>query len=242
MNDNKHVQLPNGLIKVSDMKPKDLLVYLALKTFEDWNTHIAFPSHDRVAKLCSCARNTVSSSIDRLVASGFLSKVKKGNINGYKFEKYEHFECFSLEFLNNPDLSFQEKAYLVALQQFMIKDNGVGKITDNISVLSNKVHLSPSSIIRCDNSLIKRGFMAMVDLHVKDAETGCLKKEKMYDLIKLGQAIVFKLQELENTVNANYKELKEKYDILEKNYNLLKETIFKMQSQREKDNEINIQL
>ena len=111
MKNKKHVQLPNGLIKTDSIVPKDLLVYLAIKRFEDWETHTAYPSLKEIAKVCGCTEKTVSESIKRLVATDYLEveKYKKGK--KYFFKKYKGFEAFALELLDRDDLSFTEKQY-----------------------------------------------------------------------------------------------------------------------------------
>lgn len=213
----QHLQLPNELIKVETIAPKDLVVYLALKSFENWNTHTAFPSLEKVAKLCSCTSKTVSTSIKRLEASDFLEVKKQGRGKLYVFKKYENFECFSLDFLKNENLTFQEKAYLVAQQQFLIKDNGLGKTTYSSYEMSDKIHMPPSTIRKCDNSLIAKNYLTIVPTNVKDKETGLLKREKIFDLEKFGQAVVFVLQNHEDSIES----LKEDVEDLKKTVKLL---------------------
>ena len=221
----KHIQLPNNLIKVEAITPKDLLVYLTIKTYENWETHEAFPSMETIANDLGCDKRTVSASIKRLETSEFLSIKKSGRRNIYTFKKYLHFEPFSLEFLKNPDLTLTEKAYLVAQQQFMIKDHGDGKIIDNIIETSNKIAMSPSTIRRCDKSLEAKKYLDIKTTNYRDSETGLLKTEKIYHLDKFGQAVVFVLQNHEDRINsveqkvselsqkmANYDKYKKFYD------------------------------
>lgn len=198
----KHIQLPNNLIKVETITPKDLLVYLTIKTYENWETHEAFPSMETIAQDLGCDKRTVSASIKRLEKSEFLSIKKKGRGNVYTFKKYLHFEPFSLEFLKNPDLTITEKAYLVAQQQFMIKEDGVGKITDNILETSSKIAMSPNTIRRCDKSLEAKKYLDIKTTKHRDPETGLLQTEKIYHLDKFGQAVVFVLQNHEDRLSS----------------------------------------
>jgi len=205
----KHLQLPNELIQTEIISPKDLVVYLALKHFENWETHTTFVGLEKVAELCSCTSKTVSASIKRLEQSGFLNIQKSGRSKQYTFKKYKDFECFSLEFLNNPKLTFTEKAYLAAQQQFLIKENGFGKTTYSSYEMSDKIHMSPSVIQRCDKSLKLKNYLTILNTKKKDPETGLFKKEKIFDFEKFGQAVVFVLQNHDESIETLKKDVKD---------------------------------
>ncbi len=226
MNDKKHVQLPNGLIKIDSIIPKDLLIYLAIKRFEDWDTHTAYPSLKEVSKLCGCTEKTVAESIKRLVASDYLKVEKYKRGKKYTFKKYKNFEAFSLEFLDREDLSFTEKQYLAAQQQFLIKEDHLGKTTYSSYEMSSKINMSPSTIQRCDRSLMAKEYLTIVSTNIRDSETGLLKKEKIFNLEKFGQAVVFVLQNHEMSIQELKEEnqsLKKNQDIMLRELNLLKQ-------------------
>lgn len=226
MNDKKHVQLPNGLIKIDSIIPKDLLIYLAIKRFEDWDTHTAYPSLKEVSKLCGCTEKTVAESIKRLVASDYLKVEKYKRGKKYTFKKYKNFEAFSLEFLDREDLSFTEKQYLAAQQQFLIKEDHLGKTTYSSYEMSSKINMSPSTIQRCDRSLMAKKYLTIVSTNIRDSETGLLKKEKIFNLEKFGQAVVFVLQNHEMSIQELKEEnqsLKKNQDIMLRELNLLKQ-------------------
>ena len=226
MNDKKHVQLPNGLIKIDSIIPKDLLIYLAIKRFEDWDTHTAYPSLKEVSKLCGCTEKTVAESIKRLVASDYLKVEKYKRGKKYTFKKYKNFEAFSLEFLDRKDLSFTEKQYLAAQQQFLIKEDHLGKTTYSSYEMSSKINMSPSTIQRCDRSLMAKEYLTIVSTNIRDSETGLLKKEKIFNLEKFGQAVVFVLQNHEMSIQELKEEnqsLKKNQDIMLRELNLLKQ-------------------
>lgn len=226
MNDKKHVQLPNGLIKIDSIIPKDLLIYLAIKRFEDWDTHTAYPSLKEVSKLCGCTEKTVAESIKRLVTSDYLKVEKYKRGKKYTFKKYKNFEAFSLEFLDREDLSFTEKQYLAAQQQFLIKEDHLGKTTYSSYEMSSKINMSPSTIQRCDRSLMAKEYLTIVSTNIRDSETGLLKKEKIFNLEKFGQAVVFVLQNHEMSIQELKEEnqsLKKNQDIMLRELNLLKQ-------------------
>lgn len=61
-------------------------------------------------------------SIEVLVENKYISIRKEGRKNVYKFNPYKNFEPFSDEFLESDKLETNEKAYMIAAQQFLIKD------------------------------------------------------------------------------------------------------------------------
>lgn len=213
-----HFRLPNELINQDSISPKDLLVYLALMRFENWDTHTARPSMATVAQLCSSTRQTIAESIKRLIKTDYLEvqNLKKGKL--YTFKKpTKNFEMFSLDFLDNKNLSFTEKAYLVAQQQYLIKSDHVGKTTYSSYEMSDKINMSPSAIQRCDKSLQAKEYLTIVPTKVKDSNTGLLKNEKIFNLERFGQAVVFVLKNHEDSIQ----ELKQENESLRKNQDIM---------------------
>lgn len=218
----RHVQLPNDLIKVIGIKPKDLLIYLTIKSFENKETHEAYPTKETVATICRCDVKTVASSISRLVESEFISVRKVSRANVYTFKPYDNFECFSHEFIYM-DMKFQVKAYLVAMQQYMIKKHGVGTSTFSIEEISDKLHTPIRSINRYERELMDDGFMTKLQTRFIDPETGCIKKERIYELLKFFQAIVFKIKEHEKRIQKLEENQEEKTEEENKDSFMLRE-------------------
>lgn len=217
MEEKKHLQLPNELIKTDSILPKDLLVYLAIKRFEDWDTHTAYPSLQSIAKACGCTIKTVSTAIKRLISTGYLEVENRSKGKKYTFKKYKNFEAFSLDFLDNENLSFTEKAYLAAQQQYLIKTDNIGKTTYSSYEMGEKINVAPSTIRRCDKSLQAKEYLTIVPTKAKDTNTGILKNEKIFNLEKFGQAIVFVLKNHEDSIQ----ELKEENESLRKNQDII---------------------
>lgn len=69
--------------------------------------------------------------------------------------------------------------------QFLQKDNGT---TYSSYEMSN--NMPPSTIRKCDKSLIAKNYLTIVQTKIKDEETGLLKREKIFDLEKFGQVFV----------------------------------------------------
>ena len=96
----------------------------------------------------------------------------------------------------------------------MYKDNNDGKISMSLNELSDLINMPESTISRCNKNLQDKGYLTV--FQAKDSETGCLKKEKVYPLDKLGQTVVFLLKEHNNQNTEDIDSLKK--DILKSNY------------------------
>ena len=197
--------LPNDMTKHDAIKPSDVLVYLYLK-MHDNPEHRCFPSLKVLSKESGAAINTIRTSISNLVKNDYIKIVTKGRKHFYYFSDIKKFEMFSEEFLMNKDISFREKAYIAASQQYMFKDiENYGKMSYSRKELSNILNVSEDSIYRCDNTLKNKGYLLELDMGIKDLGTGCSEKEKLFKLKKVGQAFLWKLKEHDDSIN----ELKE---------------------------------
>ena len=199
----QHVQLPSSKINTNILAPSDLLVYLTIKRYMNNETKEAFPSLSTISKVCGASINTIRNSIENLKKASYIKVMKKGRSNIYKFLKYDSFEPFSYEFLDKKDLTFTEKAYLVAAQQYMIKDNGEGKISIPNTKLALKINLPESTIRKCNTSLEKKEYLTIINTKLKNKETGIKIKEKVFHLNELEQAVVFALQNHEDRIQDN---------------------------------------
>lgn len=135
----------------------------------------------------------------------------------YVFNNEKSFEPFSYEFLDRTDLSKSEKLQILCTQQYMFKDNGIGKISYSDRELSKLTGLSREVIAMNNNLLMNKGYMTQIALHTNDKETGIINKETIYHLNELGQAIVFAIQNHEKRIEENSKQI----ESTQKDVNLL---------------------
>ena len=216
-NEKQHIQLPNNM---SDkLSPKDLLIYLYIKSYANGETWEAFPSLETLHQDSGAAINTIRNCIKNLVDAGKIEIRREGRKNIYKFLNFnDGFEPFSYNFLNKKDLTFSEKAQLVASQQHLFKDPKTGNGTTNYSTrqLAEIINMPESTVRKNLNSLINKGYVEIKE--IKDEYTGLVTKQKVYHLTKLEQAIVFILKNHEDRLNTHEEELnnqKEKLEQLE---------------------------
>lgn len=213
MKENKqHVQLPITAEK-SDLRPKDQLIYLSIKRFMNKDTHQAFPSLEKLKQVSGASIPTIRDSIQKLVDTNYITVTRDGRKNIYTFNMYKNFEPFSYEFLDNNTLSFNEKSYIVATQQYMFKEEeGIGKIGYSNRKLADLISMSESSIKRCNASLKDKELLTY-DIQ-KDGTS-----VKVYHLDKMLQNIIWVLANHEKRISDIEKEnaeLKSKFEELEK--------------------------
>ena len=85
----------------------------------------------------------------------------------------------------------------------MFKEDGFGKTTFTNKELAKKINMSESSVSRCNKSLEKKEYLAIIETDTKDLETGLRIKEKIFYLNELGQAVIFALKNHEERINEH---------------------------------------
>lgn len=102
----------------------------------------------------------------------------------------------------------------------MYKNEGIGKISFSDRQLCEITGLNWRTLNKNTKSLMEKNYVNQVSLQIRDKETGCFKKETIYNLNSLGQAIVFAFQNHEARIQQNedsIQELQEKIKRLEEN-------------------------
>lgn len=221
----RHVQLPNSMCE-EGLRPEHLLVYLSIKRFMD-SDYKAYPSLRRISELSGLGINKIKVLIGELEKKDYFAVERCGRGSVYHFNKYKAFEPFSYDFLDNKNLSGSEKAYIVAIQQYMYKEEeGIGKVGYSNRQLARKINVSEHAIRKYDKALEAKGYLAKI------------AGGKEFNLAKIGQMIVWVLKNhedriTENTENIN--EIKEDNKKIKENYRkamdeieMLKEEIRKL--------------
>lgn len=205
----QHTQLPNKMAE-NEVSPKDQLIYLGIKSFMNNETRSCFPSLQTIADKIGVSIPTIRKSIDVLSEKGYIKVEKKGRGQIYYFNDIKKFEPFSSEFLENNDISFTTKAYLVASQQHMYKDvEGYGKVSYSNAELSKQINMSETTIRRCNQELERKDYLTIIKNECRDLETGCKSDTKIFDLNKLGQAIIWVLKNHEDRINNHEERITE---------------------------------
>lgn len=207
-NNNQYVIYPHEGIEDLNLglTPQDKLIYLAIRRYINQDTMTSYPSYATITKDVGAAANTIKKCVQNLIREGYLETYKEGRKIVYKFNNKKQFEPFSYDFLDNPNLSFTEKSYIVASQQYMFKDGEEGKIEFTNKELSHLIKMSEATISRCNHSLEKKGYLQ-----------GASEITKRFQLRELDQLFIWK-----------FKEQDEKLQKHEDEINLLKNEIIRL--------------
>ena len=223
----QHVQVPDP-DEYKGLKPTDKLVYANIRRFMNKDTMTCYPSMTTIAKVCDVTVPTVQSAIKRLVKHGYIEILpdkhnSKNNI--YKFKKIEKdFERFTNEFLDNPDLTPNEKAYLIGLQSQCYKNGQYAVTSYSNNKIANNLDMSLNSVKKYNTSLKAKEIMQELK-SVSFDEQGFAKVIKAIDMAKIGQQVLFevainhedRIQQLETLVEKLLNENKELNKMLQQN-------------------------
>ena len=222
---NQFVILPKK--EVGDQLQKyEILIYVAIRRYMNKDTMKAYPSLDRIQKDTGVSKATIIKIIKNIINKGYMQQESKKGVGAiYTFNNEKSFEPFSYEFLDNENLTKAEKLQILCTQQYMFKENGVGKISYSDNELAEKTGLNRNTIAKTNQSLMQKGFATQVSLATRDPKTGLMNKETMYHLDEIGQAIVFKLKEHDDRIVKNEEDiesLKKDNELLRKELNEIK--------------------
>ena len=221
----QHVEVPQPKEKETSLKPFDYLVYANIRRYVNKDTMTCFPSLDTIADKCGSTIPTIRQSIKRLLKEKmFEAIIRTGQSTMYKFSNLlDGFEMFTSEFLDSEELTPEEKAYLIGLQAKSYKNNDLAITTYSNSELSSMLNLSRKSIIKYNKSLREKEIMSELQTSVKDIETGLCKSAKVIDLNKIGQAVLFINERVDNHEERIQQLEKELKMVISENRRLSKE-------------------
>ena len=202
----QHVQVPNDM-GTKNLTPKDQLIYTIIKSHDN-PTKGCFPSLQVLSKESGASINTIRDSIARLKEAGYIKTELKGRKTYYTFDPYKKFEPFSPDFISNPNISFTTKSYLIASQQYMYKDvENLGKLSFSNRELADQINMPESTIRRCNAELVSKDYLTILKNESKDIQTGCKTDTKLYDLNKLGQAVIWAICNHEDRIQQNTEDI-----------------------------------
>lgn len=205
MEENKnlqHVQVPNNMGN-SNLDPRDQLVYTIIKSHDN-PQHECFPSLQTLSKESGASINTIRDSVKRLKSADYIKTELVGRKTKYTFNEYKKFEPFSPDFIKRGDISFTTKSYLIATQQYMYKDvENVGKLSLSNVNLSKEINMPESTIRKCNAELVSKDYLTILKNENRDLQTGCKTETKIFELNKLGQAIIWTLCDHEDRIQQN---------------------------------------
>lgn len=230
--------LPSKMTEESELKPSDLLVYLYLKSYDN-PQHECFPSFEKLQKRSGAAISTLRKCVSNLEDAKYIRIEKKGRSNYYYFEKPIKYEKFYKEFLDNPDLTFKEKAYVAATQQYMYKDiTNEGKISIPNSELANKLNISESTVYRVNKELERKDYLHILKESKRNLETGCSEELKVFHLSKLGQSALWLIENNTEMIDSHEERIEKLEKALESRDLLIEKMSKEISELKSKDREV----
>lgn len=115
MENKQFVKVPNINFKETGLEMKDLVVYAYLKKHYNHITKESFPSFSTLVKESGISKPTLIKSVNRLQTAGYINIKKDRKQNHYTFSEENKFEIYSFDFLDDPSLSVEDKAYIISI-------------------------------------------------------------------------------------------------------------------------------
>ena len=205
-----------------NLTPKDKLIYVAIRRYMNKETMEAYPSYATITKDTKAAAVTIKKCVNNLIREKYLNTRREGKRIVYIFNNKKQFEPFSYEFLDRRDLTFTEKSYIVATQQFMFKNENTetGDISYTNKELSKLIKMPESTISKNNRSLEVKGLLE-----------GASLPTKQFKLRELDQLFVWKFKEQDEKIQQNT----DKIEALEKDNAELKKRVIELEELALKD-------
>lgn len=199
-----------------DLDPKDKLIYVAIRRYMNKQTMEAYPSYATITKDTGAAAKTIKKCVDRLIEEKYLKTRKDGRRIIYKFNNKKQFEPYSYAFLDKPELTFTEKSYIIAAQQYMFKDEKEGRVSYTNRDLAALIKMPENTISKCNRSLERKGFLE-----------GASELVKRFQLRELDQLFIYKFKEQDERISnneANIEKLIKENELLKAEIKQIKES------------------
>lgn len=199
-----------------DLDPKDKLIYVAIRRYMNKQTMEAYPSYATITKDTGAAAKTIKKCVDRLIEEKYLETRKDGRRIIYKFNNKKQFEPYSYAFLDKPELTFTEKSYIIAAQQYMFKDEKEGRVSYTNRDLATLIKMPENTISKCNRSLERKGFLE-----------GASELVKRFQLRELDQLFIYKFKEQDERISnneANIEKLIKENELLKAEIKQIKES------------------
>jgi DNA-binding MarR family transcriptional regulator len=163
-----YVGLPN-FYKLTDqnLEYKDVIVYTALKWFNNDLDSLCFPRHDTVAKLAGVSKNFVIASIKRLELASVITverSKQKHKSNYYYFAKpwrNRRQDKISKDFFKNTlDLTSHERAMLLCIRMFFDESNNECYLPNPVVHFAKWLGLTKDQVRKQFAALLKKDYIA----------------------------------------------------------------------------------
>ena len=206
------ITIPKIDLASTGLEARDIVTYAYLKRHYNHETKEAFPSLSTLAEESGLNKKTIRSSIQALEKAGYITIDRSQKVNHYKFSDYKKFDIYSFDFLDNKDLPTTIKAAILLLQPeaYINSEAGIGKISYSNTELANRLGIDVKTLRKYDKLLQETDppIMSTAITRKKDPETGLMVQERILNLEHYFNLIVCKLQQQDQAIEQNKKDIK----------------------------------
>lgn len=211
----QHVQVPTMDLATEGLTYSDPFIYACIKKYMNQETKQAWPSNSTLAKLSKMSNRTITESIKRLEAAGYISVRREfGKPNVYTFNDYKKFEIFSYDFLDSEEYTPKDKSYYILMQPKMFKSSSDCVVTMSSEKLAKSLALDPKTLRKYEKNLVKKGLLELTPYRTDNA-TGLEVYARHYDLEKWSNAIALKFMEHNDRLDNHDHQIKRLEDEIE---------------------------
>jgi DNA-binding transcriptional regulator YhcF (GntR family) len=139
---------------------KDVLIYTALKSFNNSDLELCFPSLKSIARKAGMCVNFARDAIRRLGASGWIYQKKGEGVrkaSRYFFPHLDWFNKVPFDFFDITDLTPYEKSMLLCLYQFFVLQGRTTYV--NLQERADHLGLTYKTVHQQYNNLITKGYL-----------------------------------------------------------------------------------
>lgn len=219
MENKQFVKVPITDLKALGLEMKDLVVYAYLKKHYNHTTKEAFPSYSTLVKESGISKPTLISCVNRLEAAGYITVIKDKKVNHYKFSDINKFEIYSFDFLDNPNLTTADKAYIICMQPHMFKsETGIGTVAYSDSELAELLNIDVRTLRNYERHL-KAGsnpILTMTPSLKKDPISGLAIQERTFDFSAFSNLIAIKFLQVDQRMDENDLKIQKQNEEIEK--------------------------
>ena len=160
MNSNARFVIKPNFNNLSEYRLKytDILTYITIRSFYNSKDKYCYPSYEAIATNGKISKKFVSESLKRLSKAGYINIWKIGKVrfrHCYRFKEISEYQKLPYSYLENQDLTLNEKGMLLLLSEYAI----ASVVSQPLSEIALCTGLTYKTIGSQYKSLIEKGYL-----------------------------------------------------------------------------------